>query len=54
VPAFWPAKIISTVARGEEIMYLNYNLYFWIGLGYVVIVNIISYVRFLKKMAGEE
>jgi len=53
VPAFWPAKIISAVIRGDEAMYLNYNLYFWIGLGYAVFLNALSYSRFLKKVMAE-
>lgn len=54
VPAFWPAKIISTTIRGEEAMYLSYNLYLWIGLGYAALLNGLSYTRFVKKVAEEE
>lgn len=51
IPAFWPAKMISSIVRGEEFMYLGYTLYFWIGLVYVVILNIFSYNRFSRKVA---
>jgi len=54
VPPFWPAKMISSVIRGDEAMYLNYSLYFWLGLGYAVLVNALSYVRFIKKVIAEE
>ncbi|MBW6463500.1 MAG: ABC transporter permease [Bacillota bacterium] len=49
VPAFWPAKIIAAIIRGESSVYLNYNLYFWIGLLYVMGLNVLIYRRFIKK-----
>lgn len=51
VPAFWPAKMISTVIRGEGQMFLNYNLYLVIGLAYVLLVNVLSYRKFVNKVA---
>ncbi len=49
-PAFWPAKIISTVIRGEEHMYLSFNLYLWIGLIYALLLNALSYKKFMNKV----
>lgn len=49
-PAFWPAKMISSVIRGDEQMFLNYNLYFIIGLIYVIILNVLSYLKFIRKV----
>lgn len=49
-PAFWPVKMISSVIRGDEQMFLNYNLYFWIGLAYVITANVLSYRRFVRKV----
>lgn len=49
-PAFWPAKMISSVIRGDEQMFLNYNLYFIIGLLYVIILNVLSYLKFIRKV----
>lgn len=43
IPAFWPAKMISSVIRGGEQMFLSYNLYFAIGIGYALIVNALGY-----------
>jgi len=52
VPAFWPAKMISATVRGDDLVYLNYNLYLWIGLGYALIVNTVSYRIFNNKVVG--
>jgi len=52
IPAFWPAKMISAVIRGNEQMFLNYNLYFWIGFVYVMILNLIGYRSFENKVTG--
>lgn len=52
IPAFWPAKIIATVIRGDGQMFLSYWLYFWPGLAYVVILNLLGYRRFYRKITG--
>jgi len=52
VPAFWPAKMIATVTRGESFVYLNYSIYFWVGLFYIMLLNLITYRRFSSKIAG--
>ncbi len=50
IPSFWPAKVISTIIRGEQLMYLTYNQYYLIGLVYVIILNMIIYRLFMKKV----
>lgn len=48
-PGFWPAKVISSLIRGEGILLLNSNQYFWIGLLYVVLLNYGMYRLFLRR-----
>ncbi len=48
-PGFWPAKAISGLVRGEELLYLSYNQYFFIGLAYIIILNLIMYRVFLQR-----
>ncbi|MDW7673530.1 MAG: ABC transporter permease [Bacillota bacterium] len=48
-PGFWPAKAISSLIRGEEILLLTYNHYYLIGLVYVILLNIVVYKTFLQK-----
>lgn len=48
-PGFWPAKAISTLVRGEELLNLNYNLYYFIGLAYILVLLVFSYKVFLKR-----
>ncbi len=50
IPTFWPAKMVSSVIRGGEHMFISYYLYFAIGLAYVIIMNAYSYVRFVRKV----
>ncbi len=52
IPMFWPAKMIAAVIRGESLMFLNFWLYFWIGLAYVIAINYITYRHFTTKVAG--
>lgn len=48
-PGFWPAKAISSLIRGGN-LYLSYNQYYFIGLIYMIILNILSYKLFINKM----
>lgn len=48
-PAFWPAKAISSVVRGEELLFLTYDQYYFVGLAYVVFLNILVYKIFLRR-----
>ncbi len=48
-PGFWPAKAISTVIRGQELLNLTYNQYYFIGLAYVLVLLVLSYKIFLKR-----
>mgnify|MGYP006299978869 CR=1 FL=1 len=52
-PGFWPAKAISTLIRGEEILPLNFWLYYLIGLIYVIILNVFMYRFFLKRTMSD-
>lgn len=47
-PGFWSAKAISSIIRGGN-LYLSYNQYYFIGLLYMIILNILSYLLFIKK-----
>lgn len=47
-PGFWSAKVISSLVRGGG-LYLSYNQYFFIGFTYMIILNILTYLLFLKK-----
>lgn len=49
VPGFWPAKAISTLIRGEGLLPLTFNQYYFIGLIYVVLLNILVYRFFLAR-----
>ncbi|MBS4538635.1 ABC transporter permease [Clostridium sp. D2Q-11] len=48
-PGFWPAKAISSLIRGEELLQLSYSQYYLIGLVYVIILNILVYNIFVRK-----
>lgn len=47
-PGFWSAKVISNIIRGGG-LYLSYNQYYFIGLVYMIILNILAYRLFMKK-----
>lgn len=49
-PGFWPAKAISSLIRGDDILLLTYHHYFFIGLAYIIVLNIIVYKIFLTKV----
>ncbi|MGM0420483.1 MAG: ABC transporter permease [Bacillota bacterium] len=49
-PGFFPAKAISAMIRGNEAMYLNYNLYYLLGWVYGIIVNLAVYKLFARKL----
>ncbi len=48
-PGFWPAKAISYLIRGAEILHLSYNQYYFIGLLYVVLLNLLMYQLFTRR-----
>ena len=48
-PGFWPAKAISSLVRGEGLLFLTYNQYYFIGLVYMILLNILVYRIFLQK-----
>ena len=49
-PGFWYVKAISSIIRGEGSLYFTYNQYYFIGLVYLLFLNIISYKLFDKKV----
>ncbi|MCT8137300.1 ABC transporter permease [Anaerobacillus sp. CMMVII] len=49
-PGFWPAKAISSLIRGEEIMLLTFSQYYLIGFVYILLLNFIVYKIFLSKV----
>lgn len=48
-PGFWPAKVISSLIRGKEMLFMSYNQYYFIGLVYVILLNVLIYKLFLKR-----
>lgn len=48
-PGFWPAKAISSLIRGDGILLLSYYQYYFIGLAYVILLNIASYKIFSRR-----
>ncbi len=48
-PGFWPAKAISGLIRGEGLLYLSYGQYYFIGLAYVLALNVFVYGLFLRR-----
>jgi fluoroquinolone transport system permease protein len=51
-PGFWPAKALATAAIGHNVYRLSYNQYYFLGLVYVVFLNIIAYLAFKKKVSS--
>ncbi|MCF6463803.1 ABC transporter permease [Clostridium sp. Cult1] len=49
-PGFWAAKAISSIIKGEGVLYLSYYQYYFIGLVYLVLLNIASYKLFVRKV----
>ncbi|NLW23282.1 MAG: ABC transporter permease subunit [Tissierellia bacterium] len=47
-PGFWSAKVISSLVRGGG-LYLSYNQYYFIGLIYMILLNILAYGLFVKR-----
>jgi len=52
IPAFWPGKIISALIRGEGQMFLSLSIYFWVGLLYILLLNLLIYRRFNRKISA--
>ncbi len=48
-PGFWPAKALSSLIRGDGVLFLTYYQYYFIGLIYVILLNLIIYKVFLQK-----
>ena len=48
-PGFFPAKMLSTLIRSEETMFLSYNTYVVAGWIYGIILNVLSYRVFQNR-----
>ncbi len=48
-PGFWPAKVISSIVRGEGLLLLSTTQYYFIGFVYAIAANLLAYRFFLKK-----
>lgn len=49
-PGFWPAKAISSLIRGNGILLLTYHQYYFIGFVYILLLNVMVYRIFLRKI----
>jgi len=49
-PGFWPAKALSLAMIGKDIYPLSYSSYLWIGFGYVVVLNLLAYRLFCRRV----
>ncbi len=49
-PGFWPAKALSAALINQDIFQLGYSEYYLIGLVYAVILNVVVYQIFKKKI----
>lgn len=49
-PGFWPAKVISSIVRGEGLLFFSLNQYYWIGFGYAVILNLLAAKGFARRV----
>ena len=49
-PGFFPAKAVSALIRGDQFMYLNFNSYYISGWIYGIVLNIVAYRYFVKKL----
>ena len=49
-PGFFPAKAVSSLVRGDQFMYLSFNSYYILGWIYGIIMNILAYRYFSKKL----
>jgi fluoroquinolone transport system permease protein len=49
-PGFWPAKALSSLIRGDDMLLLSYNQYYFMGFVYVILLNLIVYKVFLNRI----
>lgn len=48
-PGYWPAKALSVLFRGENLLLLSYHQYYIGGLLYGLILNVLSFSLFQRK-----
>ena len=49
-PGFWPAKVISSIVRGEGVLLLTQNQYYGIGFAYAVFFNLLAAKGFSARV----
>ena len=49
-PGFFPAKAVSSLVRGDQFMFLSFNSYYILGWVYGIIMNILVYRLFARKL----
>lgn len=52
-PGFWVAKALSSIIRGEGILFLSFNQYYFIGIVYLSLLNILLYRAFINKTKSD-
>ncbi|HBN96018.1 MAG TPA: ABC transporter permease [Firmicutes bacterium] len=49
-PGFWPAKVISSIVRGEGVLLLSQGQYYWFGFIYAIILNVLVAKGFSRRV----
>lgn len=51
-PGFWPAKVLSSLVRGQGLLLFSGAQYYWFGVLYALTVNFAMSYAFKKKVRG--
>ncbi len=49
-PGFWPAKAFQVALVNQDIFQLSYPAYYGIGLAYALLLNVVVYLAFKRKL----
>lgn len=49
-PSFWPAKVLSSLVRGQGVLPLSTAQYYWFGVLYALLANISMSYAFKKRV----
>ena len=49
-PGFWPAKVLSSLVRGQGVLPLSTTQYYWLGVLYALGANLAMSYAFRRKM----
>lgn len=49
-PGFWYSKALSSIFRGEGVLYLSFYQYYFIGLAYLSLLNVLAYFLFKRRL----